>query len=44
LAEVKAPRSKTTADYNVDPTLDSLQLLLHAIDEVAGPGTVARVD
>ncbi|MBV8761683.1 MAG: hypothetical protein JO257_30595 [Deltaproteobacteria bacterium] len=23
---------------------DSLQLLLHAIDEVAGPGTVARVD
>jgi len=25
-------------------TTDSLQLLLHAIDEVAGPGTVARVD
>ncbi len=24
----EAPRSKTTADYNVDPTLDSLQLLL----------------
>lgn len=23
---------------------DSLQLLLHAVDEVAGPGTVARVD
>ena len=23
---------------------DSLQLLLHAIDEVAGPGTIARVD
>ncbi len=23
---------------------DSVQLLLHAIDEVAGPGTVARVD
>jgi len=28
---------------NLRPT-DSLQLLLHAIDEVAGPGTVARVD
>jgi hypothetical protein len=25
-------------------TSDTLQLLLHAIDEVAGPGTVARVD
>ena len=25
---IEAPRSKTTADYNVDPTLDSLQLLL----------------
>ena len=24
----EAPRTKTTADYNVDPTLDSLQLLL----------------
>jgi RNA polymerase primary sigma factor len=24
----EAPRSRTTADYNVDPTLDSLQLLL----------------
>lgn len=24
--------------------IDSLQLLVHAIDEVAGPGTVARVD
>lgn len=28
---------------NLRPT-DSLALLLHAIDEVAGPGTVARVD
>jgi hypothetical protein len=28
---------------NLRPT-DSVQLLLHAIDEVAGPGTVARVD
>jgi hypothetical protein len=28
---------------NLRPT-DSLQLLVHAIDEVAGPGTVARVD
>jgi hypothetical protein len=28
---------------NLRPT-DTLQLLLHAIDEVAGPGTVARVD
>jgi len=28
---------------NLRPT-DSLSLLLHAIDEVAGPGTVARVD
>jgi hypothetical protein len=28
---------------NLRPT-DSLQLLLHSIDEVAGPGTVARVD
>jgi len=28
---------------NLRPT-DSLQLLLHAVDEVAGPGTVARVD
>ena len=28
---------------NLRPT-DSLQLLLHATDEVAGPGTVARVD
>jgi hypothetical protein len=28
---------------NLRPS-DSLQLLLHAIDEVAGPGTVARVD
>lgn len=28
---------------NLRPT-DSLQLLLHAIDEVAGPGTVARLD
>lgn len=28
---------------NLRPT-DSLQLLLHAIDEVAGPGTVARID
>jgi hypothetical protein len=28
---------------NLRPT-DSLQLLLHAIDDVAGPGTVARVD
>jgi hypothetical protein len=28
---------------NLRPT-DSLQLLIHAIDEVAGPGTVARVD
>jgi len=25
-------------------TSDTLQLLLHAVDEVAGPGTVARVD
>jgi hypothetical protein len=25
-------------------TTDSLQLLLHAVDETAGPGTVARVD
>ena len=28
---------------NLRPT-DSLQLLVHAVDEVAGPGTVARVD
>lgn len=28
---------------NLRPT-DSLQLLLHAVDEVSGPGTVARVD
>jgi len=28
---------------NLRPT-DSLSLLLHAVDEVAGPGTVARVD
>jgi hypothetical protein len=28
---------------NLRPT-DSLQLLLHSIDEVAGPGTVARLD
>jgi hypothetical protein len=28
---------------NLRPT-DTLQLLLHAVDEVAGPGTVARVD
>ena len=28
---------------NLRPT-DSLQLLLHAVDETAGPGTVARVD
>jgi hypothetical protein len=28
---------------NLRPT-DSLQLLLHAVDEVAGPGTVERVD
>jgi len=28
---------------NLRPT-DSVQLLVHAIDEVAGPGTVARVD
>ncbi len=28
---------------NLRPT-DTLQLLVHAIDEVAGPGTVARVD
>jgi hypothetical protein len=28
---------------NLRPT-DSLQLLLHAVDEVAGPGTVARID
>jgi hypothetical protein len=28
---------------NLRPT-DTLQLLLHAIDEVAGPGTVARID
>jgi len=28
---------------NLRPT-DTLQLLLHAIDEVAGPGTIARVD
>ncbi|MEA2132820.1 MAG: polymerase primary sigma factor, partial [Solirubrobacteraceae bacterium] len=25
---IEAPRQKTTADYQVDPTLDSLQLLL----------------
>lgn len=28
---------------NLRPS-DSLQLLLHAVDEVAGPGTIARVD
>lgn len=28
---------------NLRPT-DSLQLLLHVVDEVAGPGSVARVD
>ena len=25
---IEAPRQKTAADYQVDPTLDSLQLLL----------------
>ena len=43
-----SPRAYWVADgyglrANLRPT-DSLQLLLHAIDEVAGPGTVARVD